>query len=402
MGEMETYEAVHGPTQPILGKRGLILLIAYLSAFTPFSTDIYLPALPGMSESFNAPVSLVNMTMIAFFFFFGVGTLFWGPMSDKYGRKPILLMGVGLYTAASLLCSRAGDIHQLIVFRIFQACGSGAVAAVAIAIIKDIYSGRKRESVLALVQSIMLLAPIIAPIPGAFILQFTSWRGLFWVLTGLGVIGFIGSLALVETIHTRSTGTIAETLGRLGVVLKNPSFATLLIVFSFMGIPMMAYVAGSSFIYIRHFGLTEIQFSYFFVLNAVFCPVGPMLYLLLSRRFERESIILFSFVMITISGLMIILLGDLNPWLMAFSMIPTTIFGGAVRPPGTNLLLNQQREDTGSASSLIGSFGIAFGSFGMLMISLDWSDLIPVLGTLTLLAGLTSGSLWLFIGSRIK
>jgi DHA1 family bicyclomycin/chloramphenicol resistance-like MFS transporter len=402
MSEIEPYETVHGPTQPILGKRGLILLIAYLSAFTPFSTDIYLPALPGMSESFHAPVSLVNMTMIAFFFFFGLGTLFWGPMSDKYGRKPILLMGAGLYTSASVLCACAGDIHQLIVFRIFQACGSGAVAAVSIAIIKDIYSGRKRESVLALVQSIMLLAPIIAPIPGAFILQFTSWRGVFWVLTGLGVIGFFGSLAIVETIQARSTGTIAETLGRLGVVLKNPSFATLLIVFSFMGIPMMAYVAGSSFIYIRHFGLTELQFSYFFVLNAIFCPIGPMLYLLLSKRFERDSIILFSFVMITISGLMIILLGDLNPWLMAFSMIPTTIFGGAVRPPGTNLLLDQQREDTGSASSLIGSFGIAFGSFGMLMISLNWSDLIPVLGTLTLLAGLISGSLWLFIGSRIK
>ncbi|MBN1882550.1 MAG: multidrug effflux MFS transporter [Deltaproteobacteria bacterium] len=399
---MESRELTDRTEQRILGRRGLIYLLAYLSAFTPFSTDLYLPALPGMAESFDAPMSQVNMTIIAFFFFFGIGTLFWGPLSDKYGRKPILLVGVGLYTAASVLSAFAVDIHQLIVFRIFQAMGSGAVAAVAIAIIKDTYSGRRRESILAVVQSMMLLAPIIAPVPGAIILQWTSWRGVFWVMTGLGVAGFLGALTITETLRTRQTGTIVESLGRLGVVIKNPSFAILLPVFSVMGIPMMAYVAGSSYVFIEHFGLTEMQFSYFFVMNAVFCPVGPLLYVLLSRRFERNLLILVSFIMIIISGVLILCLGTVSPWLLISSIIPTTIFGGMVRPPGTNLLLEQQKEDAGSASSLIGFCGIICGSIGMLLISLDWNNLVPVLGVLTLCTGLVSIILWLAVASRLE
>jgi DHA1 family bicyclomycin/chloramphenicol resistance-like MFS transporter len=221
-------------------------------------------------------------------------------------------------------------------------------------------------------------------------------------MTGLGIVGFLGALALTETIHARRQGTIIEVLGRLGVVLKNPNFAVLLLVFSFMGIPMMAYVAGSSYAYIEHFGLSEIQFSYFFVLNAIFCPIGPLLYVLLSKRYERNSIITFSFVMIIVSGVLITCFGAASPWLLVISVIPTTIFGGTVRPPGTHLLLEQQEEDAGSASSLIGFFGIMCGSIGMLLISLDWNNLIPVLGVLTVCTGVSSVTLWLAIASRMK
>jgi len=399
---MESRESTYKTEQHIPGDKRFVVLLAYLSAFGPFSTDLYLPALPGMAEYFQAPISQVNMTIIAFFLFFGIGTLFWGPLSDKYGRKPILLTGVGLYTAGSALSACAGGIHQLIAFRILQAIGGGAIIAVAIAIVKDTYSGRRRESILAVIQSIMLLAPIIAPIPGALILQFTSWRGAFWVMTGLGCIGFLGSLTLAETLRIRYAGTIPQALGRLIVVLRNPSFAVLLVLFSFMAIPMMAYVAGSSYMYIQHFGLTEMQFSYFFVLNAIFCPVGPMLYVLLSKRFRRGSIIVFGFIMFIVSGVLIICVGTHSPWFLVASVVPMTIFGGAVRPPGAHLLLEQQKEDTGSASSLMSCFGILFGSIGMLMISIDWNDLVPILGTLTLLSGLASVFLWLAIASRMK
>ena len=399
---MESRELTDRTEQRILGRRGLIYLLAYLSAFTPFSTDLYLPALPGMAKSFNASMSQVNMTIVAFFLFFGIGTLLWGPLSDKYGRKPILLTGVGIYTVSSVLSAFAVDIHHLIIFRIFQATGSGAIAAVAIAVIKDTYSGRRRESILAIVQSIMLLAPIIAPVPGAIILQWTSWRGIFWVMTGLGVTGFLGALTITETLRHRQTGTIFESLGRLGVVIKNPNFAILLPVFSVMGIPMMAYVAGSSYVFIEHFGTTEMQFSYFYVMNAIFCPVGPLLYVLLSRRFERNLLILVSFIMIVISGVLILCLGAASPWLLIFSVIPTTIFGGLVRPPGTNLLLEQQKEDAGSASSLIGFCGIICGSMGMMFISLNWDNLIPVMGVLTLCTGLLSLTLWLTVVSRLE
>jgi len=116
-------------TQRYLGDKGLIILIALLSAFVPLSTDLYLPALPGMGDYFGVSATLTNLTLILFFIFFSLGLLFWGPLSDKYGRRPVLLAGLALYIAASLGCAASGAIWHLIVFRILQAAGGSAASA---------------------------------------------------------------------------------------------------------------------------------------------------------------------------------------------------------------------------------------------------------------------------------
>lgn len=188
MQAADTATAKSGRKQKYLGEKGMIVFIAFLSAFIPLSTDLYLPALPGMAEYFNAPVNMVNLTLILFFVFFSIGTLIWGPLSDKYGRKPVLMAGLIIYTIASVLCAYAGDIDQLITFRVFQAAGGSAAGAVAMAMVKDVYDGRKREVVLSVVHSMVVLAPAVAPVVGAFLLSFTSWRGSFWFLAGIVLV----------------------------------------------------------------------------------------------------------------------------------------------------------------------------------------------------------------------
>ena len=162
--------------QKYLGDRGFILFIAFLSAFIPLSTDIYLPALPRMVESFNTSASLVNLTLIFFFIFYAIGTLFWGPLSDKYGRRRVLIIGLSIYLVGSILCIFSRNVDQLILFRILQSIGCGAATAVATAIVKDVYSGRRRVTIIALVQSMGMLSPIISPVIGAIILSVLSDR----------------------------------------------------------------------------------------------------------------------------------------------------------------------------------------------------------------------------------
>ena len=394
-GNTNTHEG-----QRYLGDKGLVALIAFLSVFLAMSTDLYLPALPGMAKHFNAPAKLMNLTVILFFVFYSGGMLIWGPLSDKYGRKPILLTGLALYTGASVLCACTGDLYHLIVSRILQASGGGAATAVATAIVKDCYEGRKRETVLAAVQSMVMISPVVAPVVGAALLHFTSWRGIFWTMCGLGLVGMVGGNTLEETVGRRYEGNILQTIGRLGVVLRNPGFASLLAIFSPVSIPMMAFVVGSSYIYVNGFGLSEQGYSLFFSINALFLVVGPLIYVRLSRQWERKSIIISCFATMAVSGLLVCMLGNLSPWILTILIIPASTSAAIVRPPSTNLMLEQQKEDTGSATSLITCFGVLMGSVGMFLISFDWSSRILALGTLQIMIGLLCGGLWLLVSGK--
>jgi MFS transporter, DHA1 family, multidrug resistance protein len=383
--------------QKYLGKRGLIVLLALLSAFVPLSTDLYLPALPTMTMYFHVLESQTNLTLILFFIFYSLATLIWGPLSDKYGRRPILLVGLTGYVLASLLCAASASIYQLMIFRVLQAIGGGAASVEATAIVKDVYQGKKRESTLALVQSMVVISPAVAPVIGALLLQFTSWRGVFITQAGLGVAALLGSVAFRETLESRNNGSIRHALGRLGVVLKNPGFTMLLVLFSMVSITLLAFISSSSYIYQDGFKLSSRVYSYFFTFNAAGMLLGPLLYIRLSARFKRFSIVRACFALMVASGVLVCALGWIGPWVFALTLLPTTIAGSCVRPPGTFLMLEQQTGDTGSASSLMSSAGMVMGSIGMIIISFNPGNLIQVVGVLNIIFGLLCGGAWLVV-----
>jgi len=386
--------------QKYLGRKGLIALLALLNSFVPMTTDVYLPALPKMAENFNAAPAIINLTLIAFFIFYAIGTLIFGPLSDKFGRKPILIAGLLAYILSSALCALAFNVYQLIFWRIIQAMGSGAVTAAALAIIKDAYEEKERASVLAIVQSIGVLAPVIAPIIGAFILTFTDWRGVFWSLTIIGLISLAGVISMKETITERTAGNFLQSLGRLGVVLKNPGFAFLLLTFCLFPIAMMAYVSGSSYIYINQFGLSEQVYSFYFACNAAVSVFGPLIYVKASKKFSDNTIIISCYGITIASGLLLLLLGNVRPWLFLLALLPSTLSFGILRPPSTNLMFEQQQHDTGSVSSLINFTFTVMACIGMLIISFNWTNRIIVLGLLYIVMAAISLAFWLHISRK--
>ena len=174
--------------QKYLTLSAMIAYITFVNMFVPLSTDVYLPALPMLSDYFSASEFLVGLTLTIFFFVFAISIVLFGPLSDKFGRRPILIFGATIYTAASFACAEASNIYFLLAGRFFQAVGSGAIITVETALIKDCFRGRVMTKILAITQALGVIAPMAAPLVGGILLTFTDWRGSFYVLTFLGAI----------------------------------------------------------------------------------------------------------------------------------------------------------------------------------------------------------------------
>ena len=399
--ELETNEHLSNTkTQKYLGEKGFVVFITLLSAFIPLSTDIYLPALPKMVDSFNTSASVINLTLIFFFIFYALGTILWGPLSDKYGRRKILIVGLSIYTIASLLCVFSQNVYELILFRILQSIGCGAATAVSTAIVKDTYSGRKRLTILALVQSMGMLSPIISPVIGAIILSLLSWRGVFVVLTLLGVLTLVGSIAMEETIEERYMGSILSSIGNLGVVSKNIKFMSLVFTFSIMSIASMSFISSSSYIFVDNFGLSEKVYSYYFAANSIFFLIGPLCYVKLSKHFPKVPYITIAYVVMCASGLFMFMIGKISPITFMLSLMPASFFGSLIRPQTTNIMLDQVKGDTGAASSIMSCAFTFFGCIGMLIISSGILNRITLMGLLYIITSIISLTTWLSFSKK--
>ena len=393
-------EAQDNPKQ--LSDKMMMLLVALIAAFPALSTDLYLPALPSMSEQLNCSVAMVNLSLVVFFIFVSISSIVWGPLSDKYGRKRILLIGVPLYILSSIFCVLSQDVFQLIAARIFQAIGGGAAMAVNLAIVKDVFPGKKRERTLAFVTVLNGTIPVIAPVIGAQIIKFTSWRGTFGALVVIGILVWMFVLSFKETNREYSDVSTLKTTLRLLVVLKNPDFTRLLIVFSAISIPLLGYISVSSFIFIKRFGVSNEAFGLYFGAISVLFTVGGPAYLFLQKLFKPLTIITVCYVGSLISGMLMLTIGQMSPLLFAISIAFGYLSVSVSRPPSSSLLLEQQDKDTGSASSLIQASFVLSGSIGMLFISYDWSNRIMVLGIMNLVLSAGGLLLWLYAKARCR
>lgn len=388
--------------QKYLSSKGLIVFIASLATITPMTIDMYLPALPGMTEYFSTTESLTNFTILFYFLFYAISLLFWGPVSDKHGRKSVLFACIALYTIGSIGCIFSPSILILIICRVIQATGAGGISSIAMAIVKDSFEGRQREVILAIIQSMVFLGPILAPIIGGIVVSFASWQWIFVIFSVAGFLSILTTILFQETHpeQMRNQGRTFESLKTLVVVLKNIKFSILLVIFSNLALPFFAYLSVVSYIFQNTFSLNEQQFSYFFSAIALIALSGPYSYIQISKRLPLRGIITASFVIFLVSGLSLFFYGSAGPFIFTVFYVPIAVINSFVRTPATNLLLEQEPKYAGAASSLIGFAAISFGCAGMALASLIKIDYIHLIAFQAIVTGLISLILWLRFGKE--
>jgi len=360
-----------------LKKGGLIFLITILSMIPPLATDLYMPGLPEMVTYFDTTTSMTSLTMTIFFIFMALGTLVLGPVSDKYGRKPVLVWSTVLTLVCSITCAFSPTITFLITARAFQAFGAGGMIAIGSALVKDSFEGAEMGRVLSITQALMFIAPVAAPILGAQILRVADWSMTFIALALLNAVTLVFVLLLEETLpaEKRVQGSTLHSILGLTKVVRNPVFTSLLMVAGVLTAPFMAYLSVASYVYVNQFQTSETTFSIYFAVTSAFAVAGPLLYARIGQR-PLKKVLGIGFCVTTFAGVLLLTIGQLTPLLFLISYLPFAVMSTFIRPFTANLLLNAQKDNIGAASAAM-NFGFTIlGSLGMFIGSLRWSSYV--------------------------
>lgn len=365
-----------------------LILLSLLAAFPPLSIDMYLPAIPRLQELWGIPFSLANLSLVVFFVTFSVCLLIHGPLSDRFGRRPVLISGIVLFIFGSLLCATADSIYFLLGARAIQAAGAAAASSLALALSKDLYEGAERQKILAYIGVIMAFCPMLAPTLGGWMMHFGSWRWIFVAQACIALVGLYGTYRLKEPLTEFTSGGVLAVAGRYVEVMKNGRFTALAIAFACMVFPHFAFIGGSTAIYITGFGMTEQTFGIYFGANAFGFMVGSFTCTRLSGIFKPKQMLSFSLFCILCGGVLMLALGGSSPMAVAVPMAFITFSVGLSRPVANSLILDQVDRDIGAASSVMTFLMFMVGAFSMEVISLEWDSKITVLGTLALMGAI--------------
>src|SRR5208282_3539309 len=247
------------------GTLSLTTLLAMLTALGPLSMDMYLPSLPDIARVLQAPTARVQLTISSYLIGFAVGQVIYGPLSDRYGRRPVLLGALILYATATLVCAATQSIDTLIAARFVQAIGGSGSIVLARAMVRDLYSGARAGRELSLMGSIMGFAPIVAPMIGGILQTAFGWRASFILLGGIAVIAIavVGRL-LPETLHKRAGEPISlsSLIPGYGAVLRHRGFLAYLGIITATYAGLFAWVSGGSVVLQGVYGLSAVAFGF--------------------------------------------------------------------------------------------------------------------------------------------
>lgn len=337
--------------------------LGMLTAFGPFVTDFYLPVLPEMTGYFHTTPALASMSLTAGMIGLAAGQLFIGPLTDKYGRKRILVGSMLLFVVASLLCIFSGDIFMFNAMRVLQGLAGAGGIVIAKSMSADMYTGRELASFMALLGAINGIAPVCAPVVGGLMAGVTSWTGVFAVILAVGIVLMVCSMFLPETLQpaNRIRKSVIKVYGNLFRVFRNSRFTLSVMAEMACFFMFFAYIASSPFIMQQVYHLSPLGYSLCFGLNALMIGVGAAM----ATRFRSQGTCLRFGGLGMLAGTLLLafLLNAAMPlWIVMLAYIYTLICFGLMQPPLTAIALDSERDNAGAASAIFGASGFVAGA----------------------------------------
>ena len=353
----------------------LALVLGALTALGPLTIDMYLPALPTIQRDLGTTASLTQLTLAAYFAGLGLGQLAYGPLTDRFGRKPPLYGGLVLYILASAACHFAPSVEVLIALRFLQAVGGAAGQVVTRAVVRDLYVGAPAAQILSRLILVMGVAPILAPLTGGWLLSVAGWRTIFAVLAVLGTGCLVLMIAVLpETAKTRAPrldlGAIGAGLGALG---RDRSFLAFTMTGAFSQAGMFAYISGSPFVLIELFHVSPQRFGWIFGANAVALITGSQInHRLLARR-SPAQVLAPATLSLAVAGALLLAVAVSGRAGLAGIVVALFLFLANLGFIGSNaiaLAMDKQGARAGLASAALGSLQFAISAAASSLVGL--------------------------------
>ncbi len=371
----------------------MVLWIAY---------DAVIPALPSISAEFGASSSVTNLVLFPFLLAMALGQLVSGTLSDRFGRKPVLVVSGALFFVFSALCALAPSIGLLVLFRIPEGLGCGAMMTMLITVVTDSYRGKAFDRAMTIMQALPIIGPVAAPFLGSLMMTLFTWHAIFVLLAVLGAASLVAVLLLDETLPAseRLTTGMAANLRSMVPVCREPGFLGTTLVLALVGMPMMAFLAVSSYIYLEQFAIGYVGYSALYAFTAGVGVLSPFVYLRLSGRVGENAIAKACLVVMGISGVMTGLFGYASALGVLAASVPLFFVEAVFRAQGFVALLEDRTESRGAANSVATFIYSAVSALGTVAASFPWGNFVTGIMVVTLGCTVTAAGIWLYLTKK--
>ena len=339
-----------------------VVVLGLLSAIGPLCTDFYLPALPEITEQLSATGTQTQLSLTAALIGLGLGQMFFGPLSDRIGRRKPLALSLLLFIFSSAMCAVTQDIHLLIAWRFLQGFAGAGGSVLSRSIARDRYQGTLLTQFFALLMTVNGIAPVLSPVLGGYIITAFDWRILFWTMAAIGVVLLVLSLTVLhETLPAKSASTAPQPKGT--PVLKNRRFMRYCLIQTFMMAGLFSYIGSSSFVIQSEYGMSAMQFSLLFGLNGIGLIIAALIFSKLARHVAAETLLRRGLLLAVLCAAVTLLFAwSQQPILALVGLFFTVSFmSGISTVSGAEAMSAVSSAQSGTASALMGTLMFVCG-----------------------------------------